>query len=88
MTTQSTEEPHNAVPVKGLEKKENKKMKKYTFQTTRNLFNEEVVMVLRNSDKQHIVSIDAEHRDLMTFNGFNPNDNEEILNYLKEFKYL
>lgn len=60
----------------------------YTFQKTTDLFGEEVIMVLRNKDKKHIVSIGAEHRKAMNDNYFNPDNNEHILAYLEEYNYL
>jgi len=60
----------------------------YTFQKTTTLFGEEVVMVLRNKDKKHIVSIGAEHRQNMSGDYYNPNDNEHILAYLEKYNYI
>jgi len=66
----------------------NIKLSEYTFQKTTTLFNDEVVMVLRNKDKKHIVSIGAEHRQIMSDNYYNPDDNEHILTYLKNYNYI
>lgn len=60
----------------------------YTFQKTSDLFGNEVVMVLRNKDKKHIVSIGSEHRQAMTDDYYNPDDNEHVLAYLEEYNYL
>jgi len=64
------------------------KIAQFTFQKVTTLFNEEVVMVLRNKDKKHIASIDASHRHEMVTEGFNPDDNQSILDYLSQWNYL
>ena len=63
-------------------------MADYTFQKTTNLFGDEVVMVLRNKDKKHIVSIGLEHRIAMRDDYYDPDNNEHILSYLEEYNYL
>lgn len=66
----------------------NARLNDYTFQMTTDLFGNDVVMVLRNKDKKHIVSIGEEHQKAMTENYYNPNDNEHILVYLEEYNYI
>lgn len=65
-----------------------RKISDYTFQRTTNLFNEEVVMVLRNKDKKHIVSLTEKHRKEMIEYGLNPDDNKQVLVFLNDYNYL
>jgi hypothetical protein len=60
----------------------------YTFQKTTDLFGNDVIMVLRNKDKKHIVSIGKEHCKAMSNDNYNPDDNEHILTYLEKYNYL
>lgn len=64
------------------------KISDYSFQKTSTLFEEEVIMVLRNKDKKHIVSIGAEHRQAMSNDYYNPDDKEHILAYLEKYNYI
>lgn len=63
-------------------------VKDYTFQMTRTLFDEDVIMVLRNKDKKHIVSIGEDHKQAMLNSDYDPENNEEILTYLKKTNYI
>lgn len=60
-------------------------LKNYTFKKETNLFGDSVLGVYRNSDKKHIISIGDEHIPLMKFNGFNPADNQQVLNFIEKF---
>jgi hypothetical protein len=60
----------------------------YTFENTVDLFDEKVVMVLRNKDKKHIVSLSKQHRIEMIYLHLNPDDKEHVLVYLEKNKYL
>lgn len=64
------------------------KVKDYTFEEGKNLFGENVVMVFRNKDKQHIISIGMEHIHEMINLGYNNNEKKEILEYLQRVKKL
>jgi len=64
------------------------KLANFTFQKVDTLFNESVIMVLRNKDKKHIASIGDSHRYEMITEGFNPDDNQSILDYLAQWHYL
>lgn len=60
----------------------------FTFKETTNLFNEKVLMVLRNKDKRYIASLGLEHFEEMICEGYNCEDNEHILQFLEDRKYL
>lgn len=60
----------------------------YTFQKTSDLFGNEVIMVLRNKDKEHIISIGKEHRQAMYENHYDPDNNKDILTYLEKHNYI
>lgn len=64
-----------------------KKVDDYTFINTTNLFGEDVVMVLRNRDKKHIVSIGENHVKDMMDKGYCPYDSFSIITYLKHYGY-
>lgn len=59
------------------------KLKDYTFTEGLNLFQENVLMVFSNKDKEHIVSIGEHHRQKMIANGYNPENNQDVLQYLQ-----
>lgn len=62
--------------------------KGYTFKKTKTLFDEDAIMILRNRDKQHIVSLTEVHIKHMQKNNYDPNNDEHIMQYLKDYKYL
>lgn len=64
------------------------KVKDYTFQEGKNLFKEDVIMIFRNSDKQHIISIGKEHVKEMIDLGYNYVEKQEILEYLQRAKKM
>lgn len=64
------------------------KLKDHTFQEGQNLFKESVVMIFRNSDKQHIVSIGKEHVQEMIDLGYNPAEKDDVLLYLQRTKKM
>ena len=61
----------------------NPKIKDYTFTKGKNLFNEDVIIINRNSDKKHIISIGIEHVSDMTEKGYDQNNKLEVLKYLQ-----
>jgi hypothetical protein len=64
------------------------KARGYSFKKTTNLFNETVIMVLRNKDKKHLASLGDEHVKEMLNNGLNPDNGKDIINYLVKFNYV
>jgi hypothetical protein len=54
------------------------KPKNFTFEVSETLFGEAVLMVLRNKDKKHIISLTKEHLELI-----GDTDTQKILNYIQ-----
>lgn len=64
------------------------KLSDYTFQETKTLFDEKVLMILRNHDKKHIVSLNETHRQEMIKNNYNPDNYEDVLSFLVTNNYF
>lgn len=60
---------------------------KFTFKKDRNLFDQEVLMVFSNLNKKLIVSIGEEHIKQMIDNGYDPDDEQAIVKYIKDYGY-
>lgn len=60
----------------------------YSFTKTNNLWGSPVIMVLRNRDKKHILSLGNEHFDHMAEVGLNHENKEDILKYLHTHNYI
>jgi hypothetical protein len=57
----------------------------FTFTKEQNLFNQPVLAVYRNKDKKHIISIGKEHLPLMNMYGYNPEDHQQVLDFISRF---
>lgn len=54
----------------------------FTFHNEQNLFGQPVLAVYRNRDKKHIISIGKEHLPLMDMQGVNPDDHQQVLDFI------
>jgi hypothetical protein len=59
------------------------KVNDFTFTKDINIFGDPVLMVLRNKDKKHIISIGHEHIPMMEYQGYDPNDHQQVLNFIE-----
>lgn len=64
------------------------KLKDFKFTNEVTLFGENVLSVYRNKDKKHIVSLGKDHFDEMKRKGYDSENQNDVLDFLINEKYI